>query len=177
MIKTIKSDVVYKNNWISVEKDQVLFPDGSIGEYGVVRHHSKSVVVLVKLAEKILLVQAYRYVNQSYSLELPAGVIEEGESPIEAARREVMEETGLLIHDCNVLTHYYPSNGVSDQVIYVVMAKCNNMDSCPDNNEIDEIIYMTESEISNKIIDNTINDGPSILAWSYYVLARSMETI
>jgi len=168
MLKTLKSEIVYKNNWVSVFKDDVEFPDGSIGEYGVVRHHSKSVVVLVEANDKILFVNANRYVNKSISIELPAGIIEKGETPIEASCREVLEETGCVLNDCIEMFQYLPSNGTSDQVIYVVKGRCTDMNVVPDNNEVADVMWMSNKEIEEKIIDNTIDDGPTLIAWLYY---------
>ena len=167
MFKRLKTEVVYDNNWICVHKDEVEFSDGAVREYGVVRHHSRSVVVVVESNGKFLFVNANRYVTNSKSLEMPSGIIEAGESAADAAYREVLEETGCELIDCTELFCYYPSNGTSDQIIHVAKGKTVDVDSFPDGVEVSSTVWLSAEEISMKILNNVIDDGPTIIAWLY----------
>jgi 8-oxo-dGTP pyrophosphatase MutT (NUDIX family) len=91
----ISSRLVYENPWIKVREDQVISPTGVPGIYGVVE--SRLAVGVVALTEDnlIYLVGQHRYPNDVYSWEIPEGGGELGESPLEAAQRELREETGL----------------------------------------------------------------------------------
>lgn len=171
-MKKIKSETVYSNKWISVSRDNLIFPDGSTGEYGVVHHRSKSVVVLVEKEDQLLLVNAYRYVTGSASLELPAGVIEEGETPIGAACREVWEETGYVVDNCVEMFSYYPSNGTSDQIICAVKGKYKDGDAAPDHYEISDTVWMTVEDVLGAIVENKITDGPTMTAFLYFYITQ-----
>jgi 8-oxo-dGTP pyrophosphatase MutT (NUDIX family) len=87
---------VYENPWIELLHDEVIQPDGKPGIYGVVHFRQRAVgVVPLDLAtNRVLLVGQYRYVLDRYSWEIPEGGGGFDESPEEAARRELAEETG-----------------------------------------------------------------------------------
>ncbi len=163
MIKTLKSEIVYENKWIEVNKNKILINDIE-GEYGVVKHKNESVVVLVEKNNEILIVKAYRYTLDEYTFELPAGMIEEDESPIDAAKREVYEETGIEINDEKLLLTYNPSNGTSNQVIHIVKAKYKSGEINPDKCEVDFAMWKCKNEFIKEIKNSKISDGPSIIA-------------
>src|SRR5918998_3074540 len=92
---TVSSRRVYDNPWITIREDQVIRPDGEPGIYGVVHFKNIAVGVLAVEGEFVYLVGQYRYPLDSYSWEIPEGGCPEGEDPLDAARRELEEETGL----------------------------------------------------------------------------------
>src|SRR4028119_2047853 len=88
---------IYDNAWISVREDQVIRHDGALGIYGVVHLKNKAIgVVPVDAEGDIYLVGQYRYTLDQYSWEIPEGGGPEGEDPLQAAQRELLEETGLV---------------------------------------------------------------------------------
>ena len=94
--KRLSRTVIYENPWVNLYVDKVRFPDGRIIE----QHHlldfeKEAVAALVENSEgQVLLVHVYRYTTDTIEWEIPAGSVEEGESILEAARREVWEESG-----------------------------------------------------------------------------------
>jgi 8-oxo-dGTP pyrophosphatase MutT (NUDIX family) len=92
--KTVSSREVYRNPWIRVREDQVICPGGKPGIYGVVESKAAAGVVAVD-GEYLYLVGQYRYPTQKYSWEIIEGGADHGESPLEAAQRELKEEAGL----------------------------------------------------------------------------------
>lgn len=88
----------YTGRVISVDVDQVRFPDGSIGSLEMVRHPGASAVVPVigdmSADPIVLLIRQYRYAAEQYLYEIPAGRLDPGESPEQCAHRELQEETG-----------------------------------------------------------------------------------
>ncbi len=94
--KTTASRVVYENPWITVREDQVIRPDGQPGIYGVVETRMATGVLALTDQDEVYLVGQYRYTLEEYSWEIVEGGSDPGESALEAARRELREEAGLV---------------------------------------------------------------------------------
>ena len=91
----VSTRVVYDNPWINVREDEVVRPDGQPGIYGVVHFKNIAVGVLAVEDGEVYLVGQYRYTLERYSWEIVEGGCGEGEETLDAARRELEEETGL----------------------------------------------------------------------------------
>lgn len=107
--------VVYRGRVISVESDTVEMPDGRIVRMDVVRHRGSVVLVPQPTATDVILIRQYRYVIGRWIWELPAGSLEEGESPAHGARRECAEEVGWHPKTLLRLGAYYPTPGFCDE--------------------------------------------------------------
>jgi 8-oxo-dGTP pyrophosphatase MutT (NUDIX family) len=116
---------IYDNPWISITEFQVTTPGGSPGIYGKV--HFKNIAVgIVPITEDgdTFLVGQYRYVTDSYSWEIPEGGCPPGEPPLEAAKRELQEETGFTAsHWETLMEPIFLSNSVSDEKAVAFVAK------------------------------------------------------
>ncbi|HSX07415.1 MAG TPA: NUDIX hydrolase [Candidatus Saccharimonadales bacterium] len=119
--KTLASKVVYKNRWYSVRKDTVITPSGKQGEYNVVDHADAVFIVAMDENENIHLVGLYRYPTDMYSLEVPAGG-SDGQDPLEAAKRELQEETGLQATNWKLLGKVQSANGFLNEFAYMYLA-------------------------------------------------------
>lgn len=107
---------VFDNPWICVEDHAVIHPDGSDGEYGVVRFKNLAVGVLPVAANgDVMLVGQHRYPHDKYSWELPEGGGLIGVDPLISAKRELSEETGLIANQWQALTEFDVSNSVTDE--------------------------------------------------------------
>lgn len=122
---TERSTEQYDNPWITVTEHQVLNPAGNKGIYGVVNFKNIAIAVLPLDADNnTWLVGQYRYALGVYSWEIPEGGCLIGkESKLEAAQRELKEETGLEAAEWTEIMEMHLSNSVTDEVGYVFVAK------------------------------------------------------
>src|SRR5580704_3550286 len=93
--RTLSSRTIYQNPWLTLREDKVIRPDGAEGIYSVVEIRPSCGIVAIDEDDRIALVGQWRYVHDRYSLEIPTGGSEQGETPLDAAKRELTEETGL----------------------------------------------------------------------------------
>lgn len=103
--KTLSSEVKYENPWISVREDQVIRPDGEPGIYGVVDCRIATGVLALTEENELYLVGQYRYPLHCYSWEIIEGGAELDEDPMEACKRELQEEAGLVAAHWEPLGH------------------------------------------------------------------------
>ena len=104
--KTLKTDEIYKGYVIRLEVSQVECPNGNIAEREIVRHPGGVAVVAVDKDENVYMVKQYRIPYDEIILEVPAGKLDKGENPDDAAERELREETGIVAE--NMLQPDFP---------------------------------------------------------------------
>ena len=121
-MKTLARQEIFNGRIIKVVKDDVELENGRRTTREVVYHHEAVAVVAINENNEILLVKQYRYPIGRELTELPAGVLENGENPLEAAKRELLEETGYSAEHWELLTCIYTSPGVHDEKIYIYSA-------------------------------------------------------
>ncbi|MDP9176735.1 MAG: NUDIX hydrolase [Gemmatimonadota bacterium] len=123
----VSSRRVYTGRVISLDVDQVRFPDGTIGELEMIRHSGASAVVPLldtsKVDPDVLLIRQYRYAADGYLYEIPAGRLDPDESPEECAGRELREETGYSARHVRQLTTIYTTPGFTDELIHIFVAE------------------------------------------------------
>ena len=115
---------IYDNKWIGLTEYDVLNPSGGKGIYGKVRYKNLAIGIL-PLDEKgnTWLVGQYRFVLDAYSWEIPEGGGDPALPPVESARRELLEETGLVAADWLLLMEMHLSNSVSNERAYMFLAR------------------------------------------------------
>ncbi len=124
----VSSRRIYTGRVLNLDVDQVRFPDGSLGELEMIRHPGASAVVPF-LSDpagddpQLLLIKQYRYAAEDYLYEIPAGRLDEGESPEECARRELREETGCTAQRIEHMYTLYTTPGFTDEKIHLFLAE------------------------------------------------------
>lgn len=116
--------LVYQNPWISLTEYDVINPNGGKGIYGKV--HFKNIAVGVLVLDEHLdtyLVGQYRFTIDAYSWEMPEGGCLVGLEPLESAKRELLEETGLIAEEWTELFRMHLSNSVSDELSIIYLAR------------------------------------------------------
>ena len=123
----VSSRRVYTGRIVSLDVDEVRFPNGSIGELEMVRHPGASAIVPF-LSDpagedpQVMLIRQYRYAAGGYLYEIPAGRLEDGEDPLACARRELAEETGCVAERVDHLYTLYTTPGFTDEKIHIFLA-------------------------------------------------------
>ncbi|MBV1914444.1 MAG: NUDIX hydrolase [Pseudomonadales bacterium] len=121
--RTQSTSQVYDNPWISVSEHQVTDPSGNPGIYGLV-HMKNSAVGIIPIDDQgnTWLVGQYRYALDQYSWEIPMGGSPVGQAPLEGAKRELKEETGITAKHWQLLMELHTSNSVTDECARVYVA-------------------------------------------------------
>jgi ADP-ribose pyrophosphatase len=117
---------VYETPWQDFYYDDIVHPNGESGKYAWIKSHSGNGAVMtipVTPSEKYLMIKVYRHPSKRYLWEFPAGLIEDGESPEESGRRELIEETGITPVNMEFLGSHIPIGGLSGEAFYAVLAE------------------------------------------------------
>jgi 8-oxo-dGTP pyrophosphatase MutT (NUDIX family) len=175
--RTIKSYLVYDNPWIRVRQDDVIRPDGEQGIYGVVHFKNRAIGVLpIDEEGYTYLVGQYRYPLNRYSWEIPEGGGPENEEPLDAAKRELLEETGLEAHHWQLLGHAHLSNSVSDEeAVYYLATGLVQREAQPEGTEKLELMRIPFSEALWMVLEGEITDALSVMAIMRYQLFRKND--
>ena len=177
--KTLSSKYVYSNDWIKVREDKVIRPDGNEGIYGVVETRIATGVVAIDSEQNIYLVGQYRYPLNCYSWEIIEGGAEDNESAIEAAKRELLEEAGIVAKSWQQLGgELHLSNCHSSEAGYVFLAKdLEFKDASPDGTEVLKIKKMPFEQAYKMACDGEITDCMSIIALERARVELKMEIL
>jgi len=162
--KKLSSRIVYDNPWITVEHQDVITPGGNKGIYGKVSFKNIAVGILpLDEADNIWLVGQYRYTLDRYSWEIPEGGCPQGEDILDAAKRELMEETGLAAEEWECIMHLHNSNSVTDEEAFIFTAKkLTQKVSCPEECEELEIKKLPFTEALKMVKNAEITDAMSV---------------
>ncbi|MBT5954843.1 NUDIX hydrolase [bacterium] len=163
---TIESELIYSGKIVELRKDTVELSDGTFSTRELVLH-APAVVVLPLLNEnEVILVSQYRKPLEKTLLEIPAGLINPNEDPLNAAKRELREETGYTSLDWECLGEYYPTPGFCNEIYHVYLAK-NLISGVQDLDEDERISVEVFSvdKLKRYIKNNWIKDAKTVLAF------------
>jgi 8-oxo-dGTP pyrophosphatase MutT (NUDIX family) len=160
---------LYSSPWVELHLADVEIPGGERFEHHVVRvPNAAAGCVVHDPARGVLLLWRHRFITDTWGWEIPAGAVDNGESPADAAAREVREETGWQPGPVEHLVTYQPSNGLSDQRFHVFLARGAEPEGDPvDFGEAERIAWRSAEEVRDDIARNEVADGLSLTALLY----------
>ena len=173
--KKLKSRVIYDNPWMTVREDRVINPRGGENQYGHVQFKNRAVAILPVDADgDIWLVGQQRYTLDEYSWELPMGGAPLSEDPLQAAKRELREETGLTASRWSELLRVHPSNSITDELGIVYTADGLTAGD-PEFDETEDLaIRKLSLRAALAMVDNReITDAISVAGLLYFDRLRS----
>ncbi|GAB1262105.1 hypothetical protein NBRC116495_28120 [Aurantivibrio plasticivorans] len=157
---------VYENPWIKLEHHEVITPKNTPGIYGLVcfKHHAVGVIPIDSEGNTWLVKQSRYALNQT-TWEIPEGGAELNEDPLEAAQRELLEETGLVANRWKKLMSIHPSNSVTDQAgtIFIATELTAGKQALEDTEDI-ELRQLPLSSAIKMALDGEITDAMSVAA-------------
>ncbi len=164
--KIIDQTTVYDNKWISVIHHQVINPSGGQGVYGKVHFKNYAIgIIAVDDQQHTYLVGQYRFTLNQYSWEIPEGGCPISENVVEAAQRELLEETGLKATNWQKLGESFLSNSVSDEkAIYFLATGLSQHQPEPEETEQLAIKKVTLSTVFKMVDEGYITDALAVLA-------------
>jgi 8-oxo-dGTP pyrophosphatase MutT (NUDIX family) len=177
-IKTISSREVYRNPWTSVREDVIERADGVRGIYGVVDKDPACLIIPLETTHEgdfLTLVEQYRFTVGGRYMELPQGGWETADAdPVEMARGELAEETGLRAERMTLLATLQIGYGVLNQRQYIFLAEgLTQGERELDAEESDLVVHrVSVAQFEAMLLDGTIVDNCSAAAWGIYRLWR-----
>jgi len=160
---------IYESEWIRLVLTDVEIPEGERFEHHVVRMPQQAAGAVVFDPERgVLLLWRHRFVTDTWGWEIPAGRIDVGETPAEAAARETLEETGWRPGALQPLVRYQPHNGLSDQVFHIFLADGATRVGAPtDPGEAERVEWVPVDRVRRLAKTEEILDGLSLTAVLY----------
>jgi len=160
---------LYESDWVRLVVVDVEVPGGERFEHHVVRVPRRAAGTVVHDPDRgLLLLWRHRFITDTWGWEIPAGGIEVGETPEEAAVRETIEETGWAAGPLRHLVTYQPSNGLSDQRFHLYLASgATHVGSPSDPGEAERIEWVPMADVRAIAERGEMQDGLSLTAVLY----------
>jgi len=161
--------VIYESEWVNLALTDVEIPDGDRFEHHVVRMPNQAAGTVVHdPARGVLLLWRHRFITDTWGWEIPAGRIDPGETPAQAAAREALEETGWRPGPLRPLVRYQPTNGISDQVFSIFLAVgAVHVGEPIDRSEAERVEWVGVGPLRELIRAGAMLDGLSLTAILY----------
>lgn len=161
----VSGETLYNGRIITVEKWQVLLPDGREAEREIVLHKGAAAVVPVDARGYVTLVRQHRVAIGRFTLEIPAGKLdEENEDPFDCARRELEEETGLIARKWQKMAHVVTTPGFCTERIALYLAtELTQAAAHTDPDEFLHVVRLPLSEAASMVMRGEIEDAKTCL--------------
>jgi 8-oxo-dGTP pyrophosphatase MutT (NUDIX family) len=162
--KTLSSETVYENAWLELSHRDVINPSGNKGIYGLVKFKNQAIgVIPVDSDDNIYLVGQYRYAIDEYSWEIPEGGGTLGTDPLDSAKRELKEETGLLAGKWTKIARIHTSNSATNEEGFLFIAEELTQDQAePEDTEDLQVWKLPLKEAVEMVMRSEITDSLSV---------------
>lgn len=164
--KTLSKTEIYDNPWIKLTEYEIINPAGGKGIYGKIHYKNHALGILALDADNhIWLVGQYRYVLNKYFWEIPEGGGPLDKDRLESAKRELLEETGLVASEWSELQAIHLSNSVSDEYGMIYLARgLEQHEAQPEDTEELQVKRISLEDAYQMVISGEITDSISIAA-------------
>ncbi|MBE7081444.1 MAG: NUDIX hydrolase [Clostridiales bacterium] len=160
----MKKNFIYNGKILSLRKDDIILPNGAPAVREVIEHSGGSAIYCEKDG-KILLVKQFRYPYKEELYEIPAGKLNDGESPEETAIRELEEEGGIKAKRVEKLFDIYPTPAYTNEIIRLYKAvEFIETESCLDEDEFLSNEWIDKCQVKKMIENGQIKDAKTIIA-------------
>jgi ADP-ribose pyrophosphatase len=167
--KVTASKIVFKGKVFSVRRDEVIEPSGVKATRDMIEHSGSVVVMPVLDDGKIVLIRQYRHAAKQYLWELVAGRVDPGENIKQAAKRELIEETGLRAKKMRQFLDFWPSPGFLEERMFVLVAQgVTQGEAEPEEDERIAAKAFTRAELEKMLRTALIRDAKTISSLLYY---------
>jgi len=173
--QVLSSEIVYQGKVFGIRRDEVIEPTGVRTTREMITHPGSVVVLPVLPDGRILLIQQYRYAARQFLWELVAGRMDEGETPIEGAARELKEETGYHAKRLKIFLEFFPTPGFLEEKMYLLLAEGLTPGKAePEEDEKIMARAYTRKQLEEMLRKGKLRDAKTIAGVLYYLrfLAR-----
>lgn len=163
--KTVDSTILYEGKILTLKRDTVLLENGNQTYREVVVHHGGVAVLALDAQERVLFVSQFRYPFDAVLLELPAGKLEQGESPLDCGIRELREECGYTAETFLPLGQLYPTCAYDTEIIHLFFAKdLHFVEQHLDEDEFLTVKRIALDQAIEMVLEGNIPDAKTQLA-------------
>lgn len=163
--KTLSSKSVFDGRILHITLDEIELPNGKKSKREVVNHPGGVTVAALDEDNNLLFVRQFRYPYKEVVLELPAGKLEKGSTPLENGKHELMEETGAEGYSYISLGQLYPSPGYTSEIIHLYACKVKSQGSSnPDDGEFLNVEKIPLDKAVEMVLNNQIPDAKTQVA-------------
>lgn len=157
---------LYESEWMGLSLVDVELPSGARFEHHVLRMPAGAAGVVVDDPDRgVLLLWRHRFITDTWGWEIPAGRIDEGEAPMDAAAREVLEESGWRPGPLQPLVTFHPTNGTSDTTFHVfASASAEHVGEPSDPDEAERIEWLPWDRVREELRAGHVRDGMTLTA-------------
>ncbi|HEU19807.1 MAG TPA: NUDIX hydrolase [Deltaproteobacteria bacterium] len=159
----VRSERIYEGKVFRLMKETVILENGVTTDMEIIRHPGAAAIVPILDDERFILIRQYRHAVGCFMWEIPAGTVNQNETPIMCAQRELTEETGYSSDRCHKLSEIIPVPGYSNEHIDLYIA--TNLTASAQNLNVDEVIKIHTVRLSDAlamIYAGEIQDGKTI---------------
>ena len=162
--KTIKAKTIYEGSFLTLNRDKVLLPDGNISNREWIKHPGAICCVPILPNGKIGLIKQYRYAVKEEMIEIPAGKLDQNETPEKCALRELEEEIGYRANKLTFLTNIHPAVGFTNEKMWLYLAeKLVKTEQSLDFDEFLELIPTKLDDAVQMVWNRQITDVKTVI--------------